>query len=613
MYQLAEALGVSARQNSARRTNETTYTYTDEHNTALYVKVRYYRAGSKQFCYRQPNGTKGRGQAPLVPYRLPDVVRAIKSGERIYIVEGEKDADTLRMYGLTATTNPDGAGKWKSELTSHFTNAYVVLIPDNDEPGERHVAQVSAALAPVCAEQRIVHLPDLLPKGDISDWLQAGHTIEEFHAIVQATPVTFAPPRVRRTSKAAARLNAESDESDSDESNSDESDSGDAKQTQSERLIRMLAHWGYTFALDDTTDTITVSGKPIDDFVEAEIRTKLRDKGLWGYLDLAADAIKVAANKNRFHPVRDYLNSLAWNKQDHIERLASYFYHDMPVVQYGDTHALDPIQAYLKRFLIGAVAKAFATDQALVLVLAGPSGIGKSNFARWLCSPLPQLFHEGSIQPDNRDAVLRLAKAWIWEIGELDGTTRRADDAALKAFLTRREVQERKAYNRHDTVKPALASFVGTVNPHNRGFLRDADDRRFLVLNIDRIDWNYQQVVNINQVWAQAVALFRAGETGRLHEAERQYQKTANVEHRQPNVLQDYIEEHYVITANPSHFETTVNIIKTLRDRDAPLATTERGASMELAGAMQNLTDRGVRKHREPGTGKTGYRGLIKK
>lgn len=157
------------------------YDYRDESGTLLFQAVRY---APKQFVQRRPDRAGGwlykLGDVRRVPYRLPDLLAANKRAERVYIVEGEKDVEKLRACGLTATCNPMGAGKWRDEYNQHFTGREVVVIPDNDEPGRVHASQVAASLRNVAASVKLVELPGLTKKGeDVSDWLAAGHTIQE--------------------------------------------------------------------------------------------------------------------------------------------------------------------------------------------------------------------------------------------------------------------------------------------------------------------------------------------------------------------------------------------------------------------------------------------------
>jgi hypothetical protein len=102
----------------------------------------------------------------------------------VYIVEGEKDVDRLVSAGLAATTNPGGAGKWRPEFAAYFTGARVVILPDNDGPGRRHAEQIARTLHGIAVEVKIIALPSLPPKGDLSDWLAAGRTLDELQRLV---------------------------------------------------------------------------------------------------------------------------------------------------------------------------------------------------------------------------------------------------------------------------------------------------------------------------------------------------------------------------------------------------------------------------------------------
>jgi putative DNA primase/helicase len=118
-----------------------TYDYHDEHGALLFQVVR--MGPKKTFFQRAPDGKGGwkrdkDGKLTMqgvstVPYRLPDLSdgRAGVNGKpwRVFIVEGEKDADRLRTdWGLTATANPGGAGKWRGEYNRYFAGADVVVI-----------------------------------------------------------------------------------------------------------------------------------------------------------------------------------------------------------------------------------------------------------------------------------------------------------------------------------------------------------------------------------------------------------------------------------------------------------------------------------------------------
>jgi hypothetical protein len=120
-----------------------------------------------------------------VLYRLPALCDPELSDEMVWLAEGERDADALASLGLVATTNPGGAGKWLPQYTATLKGRHVVILPDNDEPGEKHAKLVSEALANVAASVRVLRLPGLPEKGDVSDWIGMGGTAEQLRAMAE--------------------------------------------------------------------------------------------------------------------------------------------------------------------------------------------------------------------------------------------------------------------------------------------------------------------------------------------------------------------------------------------------------------------------------------------
>lgn len=134
------------------------------------------RKWPKAFACRRPDG-QGRWiwnlrEVERVLYRLPEILAAVERGERIFVVEGEKDADALTGLGLAATTNPGGAGKWRARYGEPLRGARVAVIPDRDAAGIAHAESVAKALRGVAGEVRILELEGLAAKGDASDWIE---------------------------------------------------------------------------------------------------------------------------------------------------------------------------------------------------------------------------------------------------------------------------------------------------------------------------------------------------------------------------------------------------------------------------------------------------------
>ena len=167
------------KQEKIKRHLVASYNYKDEAGVLLYQVQRF---EPKQFVQRRPNGDaweyKVKGTRK-VPYRLPELLEA-PVNKPVYIVEGEKDVDRLMELGLVATCNSGGAGKWDKNFAEYLTERTVICIPDNDPAGRDHAQKVAQSLRhDTSIKVRILELPNLPEKGDVSDWLEAGGTVDE--------------------------------------------------------------------------------------------------------------------------------------------------------------------------------------------------------------------------------------------------------------------------------------------------------------------------------------------------------------------------------------------------------------------------------------------------
>jgi putative DNA primase/helicase len=161
------------------------YGYLDEAERLIFESCRY---EPKTFRLRRPDGQGGWVYSikdiRLVPYQLPGIIKA----EVVFIPEGEKDCINLKNQGVTASCNPMGAGKWRKEYNRYFVGKRIVILPDNDEPGRRHAESVARHLHGTATSVKIIELPGLPEKGDVSDWLAAGGTAETLLQIASMAP-----------------------------------------------------------------------------------------------------------------------------------------------------------------------------------------------------------------------------------------------------------------------------------------------------------------------------------------------------------------------------------------------------------------------------------------
>ena len=170
-----------------------TYDYTDDGGKVIYQSVRY---KPKDFSQRRPDGRGGWISKEVfkgvqrVLYRLPELIEDVGQGRRIFVVEGEKDTNNVRAFGLAATTNVGGSGKWKTSYSETLRGAQICILPDNDISGRGHAEKVAASLHGVAAEVKILELPGLLKeKQDVSDWIAADGTAEELERLAANAPI----------------------------------------------------------------------------------------------------------------------------------------------------------------------------------------------------------------------------------------------------------------------------------------------------------------------------------------------------------------------------------------------------------------------------------------
>jgi len=179
-----------------------------------FQKVRYPKGHTPRFRIRHQDGSGWKwgagGADTTVLYHKDKVDEAIATGHTILVVEGEKDVDRLWSIGIPATCNAHGAAdptknqnpKWKGEHSEQLRGADIIVIPDHDNAGYAHADATCSASFGVCKTVRRLVLRDHWPNcpkgGDVSDFLDAGHTREQLDKLIEQaktyTPGTTTPP-----------------------------------------------------------------------------------------------------------------------------------------------------------------------------------------------------------------------------------------------------------------------------------------------------------------------------------------------------------------------------------------------------------------------------------
>ena len=228
------------------------------------------------------------------------------------------------------------------------------------------------------------------------------------------------------------------------------------------------------------------------------------------------DAIREIAHEHAYHPVREWLVDLQWDGVSRMPRIVS----DVLGAELLELHV-----EYMRCFLVGAVARQLSDNPDgvkvdTVLVLKGPQGIRKSTFFRRLAG---RYFADSTMDLSSKDAYLRTKSTWIIEWSEFDHTLSRHQQAAVRGFLAAQTDTYRPPYGRDDVTVPRRSVIVGTTNEDR--FLQDhAGSRRFWVIPVTRrIDTDLLSSMR-DQLWAEAVHLYRSGYSwhlGEHHESER--------------------------------------------------------------------------------------------
>jgi hypothetical protein len=169
------------------------YIYADEANHPLFGVIRKQdpKTGKKRFHqerWENDQWVGGLGDVRRVPYNLRAIVKA-DIDQPVYVVEGEKDCDALIARGRLATCNPGGTGMgWKDDYSELLRDRICYVIPDNDEPGREHAQRVAQSLQGKAEIIKLVELPDLPERGDTSDFLAGGGTVDQLDELAHKQP-----------------------------------------------------------------------------------------------------------------------------------------------------------------------------------------------------------------------------------------------------------------------------------------------------------------------------------------------------------------------------------------------------------------------------------------
>lgn len=269
------------------------------------------------------------------------------------------------------------------------------------------------------------------------------------------------------------------------------------------------------------------------------------------------DAILIASQRHRFHPVCEYLQKLRWDSKPRIERWLRYAFNPSEPNEY--------LASVGKKFLIGAVARVMRPGCKMdtVLIMEGVQGEGKSTAAAILFG---DWFSDAPIPIGEKDAYQVIQGVWGLELAELDSFNK-AETTAAKAFFSQTKDRYRPSYGHNAQNFPRQTVCMGTTNQDE--YLKDySGNRRYWPVMCRKVDTQWLRE-NRDQLWSEAFALFQSGESWWVsNEADR-----VLIEDQQDHRLQrDPWEERLVefLSSNSGQYYSAYQLLTDAIGMDAP-------------------------------------------
>jgi hypothetical protein len=508
------------------------WTYFDGNGEVLGYVARYEPAGErKQIVPWTWDGERwGMGQwpSPRPLYGLQEL--EARPDSAVLVVEGEKAADAARRFATpyVVITWPAGAMATDKADWTPLTGRKVLLWPDADEPGKKAMQRVAQIIHERASEVKVLEVSDQPDGWDAADAEFTGWA--DCKAWMTSRVSVWAPSAsVPVVQRAAEVIDADTGEITDISAPLPDEYRGRALST-IENLAEICRRLGVTVRYNviskEEEIMIPEQSFSLDNRGNASIAWLMSwCERLRMPTGKVGDYITYMADRNLHNPVANWIESKPWDGQSRLQDLYD------TVASHGDEDLKNTI---MRRWLISAVAAAFnptGVSAHGVLVFQGAQYMGKTAWFKRLVPKELGVVQDGMmLRPDDRDSVKQVVSHWLVELGELDATFRKSDIAQLKAFLTRDKDILRRAYARKESEFARRTVFFASVNP--KEFLHDqTGNRRFWVIECKSID--YDHGIDMQQLWAEVLTMYRAGEGwtlhGEEHEALEEHNKTYEV------------------------------------------------------------------------------------
>ena len=257
----------------------------------------------------------------------------------------------------------------------------------------------------------------------------------------------------------------------------------------------------------------------------------------FGSMKLIEEAIHIVANRNSYHPIRDFLNGLVWDGQERVRFALKHF------LGADDS---DYTYEILKFFMLGAISRVFRPGVKFdyIICVVGDQGAGKSTFFRLLAVE-DEWFTDDLKDLESSKVYEKLQGHWINELSEMLASNNARSNEAIKSFLSRQKEIYRTPYERYPKDRPRQCVFAGTTNkisflPSDR-----TGNRRFLPIacreseaEVFILDDEQKSREYICQMWAEVMEIWRSDKARLKLSPEIE----AEVRHRQRQFMQEDVD-----------------------------------------------------------------------
>lgn len=470
------------------------YRFTDSEGKTLYFKAKFSTLEKKQIRYysiTKENKIEMKRNCEEVPYNYSNVAKNLYKNKSIYIVEGEKDVDTMSYLGFVATSFKG----IKDFDYSIFEGAKIYFIGDTGEAGEKYKKEIWIKLKDFCKEFNIVDLPGIQQLGnnaDLTDWLEAGHSKEELLSAINDVwdwkkSVFWKYVKIKK-------------------------DGTPIPVRVWQNLDILLNRKGVILKYNVISKEIETSGSL--NSVRNNMLTDIYSLNILENLNMSREEVKNSISKiaenNKYNPFVEFLERNKNVDFDIIDKVFNCLILNLEEFQKRDYY----YNLFLK-WCINVVRMSHNTlengyGSQGVLVLQGVQGARKSTFFKVLLPYNNWFKGEKVLDPSNKDSVRENTKYIVVELGELDATMK-SDQAKLKAFITTESDEYRSPYAAYEERYPRLTSFCATVN--KKDFLKDeTGSRRWWIIPIQRCDIETLNKLDINKFWGAVYTLWKNNE-----------------------------------------------------------------------------------------------------